>query len=181
MTVCSFGCRGVPDVSRNRPGRARIEPDMAAHQTSLHWPEYLIEAGALGTFMASAAAFAAVLYYPASPAAALVSNELMRRGFMGLAMGATAVAIIYSPWGQRSGAHMNPAVTLTFFRLGKVARRDLIGYILAQFAGAIVVSPGPLPLSAASSRTHRSTTSRRRRERRATRWRSWRRPRSRSC
>ena len=111
---------------------------MPAHPTSLHWPEYLIEAGALGTFMVSAAAFAAVLYYRASPVAALVSNELVRRGFMGLAMGATAVGIIYSPWGQRSGAHMNPAVTLTFFRLGKVARRDLIGYSLAQFAGAIV-------------------------------------------
>ena len=111
---------------------------MAAAPTSLHWPEYLIEAGALGTFMASAAAFAAVLYYPASPVAALVSNELVRRGLMGLAMGATAVLIIYSPWGQRSGAHMNPAVTLTFFRLGKVARPDLVGYVVAQFAGAIV-------------------------------------------
>jgi aquaporin Z len=29
-------------------------------------------------------------------------------------MGPTAVAIIYSSWGRRSGAHMNPAVTLTF-------------------------------------------------------------------
>ena len=57
---------------------------------------------------------------------------------MGLAMGSTAVAIIYSPWGQRSGAHMNPAVTLTFFRLGKVARPDFVGYITAQFTGAIV-------------------------------------------
>jgi aquaporin Z len=55
---------------------------------------------------------------------------------MGLAMGTTAVAIIYSPWGQRSGAHMNPAVTLTFFRLGKVRRLDLLGYVTAQFAGA---------------------------------------------
>ena len=116
----------------------RIEPDMAAQQTSLHWPEYLIEAGALATFMVSAAAFAAVLYYPASPAAVLISNEWVRRGFMGLAMGATAVLITYSPWGQRSGAHMNPAMTLTFFRLGKVAWSDLIGYIGAQFAGAIV-------------------------------------------
>ena len=53
-------------------------------------------------------------------------------------MGSTAVAIIYSPWGQRSGAHMNPAVTLTFFRLGKVARLDLVGYVGAQFLGAIV-------------------------------------------
>lgn len=56
---------------------------------------------------------------------------------MGLAMGATAVAIIYSPWGQRSGAHMNPAVTLTFFRLQRVERHDAVAYVLAQFAGGI--------------------------------------------
>jgi aquaporin Z len=56
---------------------------------------------------------------------------------MGLMMGLTAVAIIYSPWGQRSGAHMNPAVTLTFFRLGRVERQDFAGYVLAQFVGGI--------------------------------------------
>jgi len=52
-------------------------------------------------------------------------------------MGLTAIGIIYSPWGQRSGAHMNPAVTLTFFRLGKVERQDFVGYVLAQFIGGI--------------------------------------------
>jgi aquaporin Z len=56
---------------------------------------------------------------------------------MGLAMGVTAVGIIYSPWGQRSGAHMNPAVTLTFFRLGKVAPLDAAGYVIAQFVGGV--------------------------------------------
>ena len=104
---------------------------------SLHWPEYAIEAGAIGTFMVSAAVCAAVLYHPSSPMAAVVSNELVRRLFMGLAMGLTAVSIVYSPLGQRSGAHMNPAVTLTFYRLGKVARTDFLGYATAQFAGAI--------------------------------------------
>ena len=104
---------------------------------ALHWPEYLIEAGALGTFMISAAVFAAFLYYPASPAFTAIHYDIVRRGLMGLAMGLTAVLIIYSPWGQRSGAHMNPAVTLTFFRLGKVARPDLIGYVTAQFGGAV--------------------------------------------
>ena len=111
---------------------------MRTRPARLHWPEYLIEAGAIGTFMISAAAFAAVLYHPSSPAAAAIHNELLRRGLMGLAMGLTAVSIIYSPWGQRSGAHMNPAVTLTFFRLGKVQRPDLIGYITAQFSGAVL-------------------------------------------
>jgi aquaporin Z len=121
-----------------RQGQLRIEHGMPARSTSLHWPEYLIEGGAIGTFMVSAAVFAAVLYHPASPVSGSISSEIVRRAFMGAAMGATAMAIIYSPWGQRSGAHMNPAVTLTFFRLGKVKRQDLLGYITAQFAGAIV-------------------------------------------
>ncbi len=111
---------------------------MAMRTSSLHWPEYVIEAGAIGTFMVSAAVFAAVLYHPSSPVSGAMSHELVRRAFMGLAMASTAVTIIYSRWGQRSGAHMNPAVTLTFFRLGKVARPDFLGYITAQFTGAIV-------------------------------------------
>ena len=56
---------------------------------------------------------------------------------MGLAMGLTAIVNIYSPWGRRSGAHLNPAVTLGFFRLGKVHPRDVPGYLAAQFVGAI--------------------------------------------
>ena len=32
-----------------------------------HWPEYLIESWALGTFMLSAAGFTALLEHPASP------------------------------------------------------------------------------------------------------------------
>jgi aquaporin Z len=54
----------------------------------------------------------------------------------GLAMGATAVAIIYSPPGKRSGGHINPAVTLTFLALGKMKPRDAALYVVAQTAGA---------------------------------------------
>jgi len=50
-------------------------------------------------------------------------------------MGLTAGVLIYSPLGARSGAHMNPAVTLTFLRLGKIAPVDAAGYITAQFVG----------------------------------------------
>src|SRR6187200_941049 len=87
--------------------------------------------------MVSAALFATALYHPSSPIAAGISNEWVRRVLMGLAMGLTAVAIIYSPWGQRSGAHMNPAVTLTFLRLGKVTPWDAAFYIASQFIGGI--------------------------------------------
>jgi aquaporin Z len=104
-------------------------------KAQLHWPEYLIEAAGLGLFMISASTFGVLLEHPDSPLRPWLTDDLGRRALMGLAMGLTAVALIYSRWGQRSGAHFNPAVTLTFFRLGKVARRDLVGYIVAQFAG----------------------------------------------
>ena len=52
-------------------------------------------------------------------------------------MGSTAIAIIFSPLGKRSGAHFNPSVTWTFFRLGKIEAWDAAFYTLFQFAGGI--------------------------------------------
>ena len=100
--------------------------------------EYLIEAAGLALFMVSAGSCAVLLEHPASPVRHALSDPFGRRALMGLAMGLTAIGLIYSPWGQRSGAHLNPAVTLTFFRLGKVAPRDLVGYTAAQFVGGIL-------------------------------------------
>jgi aquaporin Z len=102
-----------------------------------HWPEYLIEAGGLGVFMISACTFGALLEHPASPVRQAIDDSFVRRILMGLAMALTAISIVYSPWGKRSGAHLNPALTLTFFRLGKVAKADAIFYITAQFIGGV--------------------------------------------
>jgi len=112
-----------------------LEPVAALQE---HWPEYLIEAWALGMFMISAGIFSTLLGFPGSPLQRLVPNEDLRRALVGVAMGLTAIGLIYSPWGQRSGAHMNPAVTLTFWRLGKVARWDAVFYILAQLIGGVL-------------------------------------------
>jgi aquaporin Z len=100
-----------------------------------HWPEYAIEACALGLFMVAAGAVSAAFEAPASPLHAALPDADFRRALIGIAIGLTAIALVHSPWGQRSGAHMNPAVTLTFWRLGKVARWDAIFYIAAQFIG----------------------------------------------
>jgi aquaporin Z len=102
-----------------------------------HWPEYLIEAAGLGTFMISACAFGVFLFHPESSAYAALGSDLVRRVVMGLAMGSTAVAIIYSPWGQRSGAHINPSTTLAFLRLGKLSATDAAFYVAAQFLGSV--------------------------------------------
>lgn len=103
-----------------------------------HWAEYLMEAGELAAFMVSACAFGVLLGHPSSPVVGTIPDPVLRRVFMGLAMGFTAIAIIRSPWGQRSGAHLNPATTLTFFFLGKVAARDAVLYVLFQFAGGVI-------------------------------------------
>jgi aquaporin Z len=102
-----------------------------------HWPEYLMEATGLGLFMMSAFTFGAIMEHPASIVHQAIPNPLLRRFLMGLAMGSTALCIIYSPWGKQSGAHINPSTTLTFFRLGKVTLRDTLFYIVFQFIGGL--------------------------------------------
>lgn len=103
-----------------------------------HWPEYLMEACELGIFMVSASLFTILLYHPSSPALEAIPNEFIRRILMGAAMGGTLVALVYSPWGKQSGAHMNPAFTLVFLHLRKVAPWDAAFYGIAQFAGGLV-------------------------------------------
>ncbi len=104
----------------------------------LHWPEYLMEASLLGAFMVSACVFGALYEFPRSPVHQAIMSGFLRRVLMGISMGLTAVAIIYSPWGKQSGAHINPSVTLTFLRLGKIRGWDALFYIASQFTGAAV-------------------------------------------
>lgn len=104
----------------------------------LHWPEYLMEGGESAAYLFSACVFATVLWHPASPIQRYVPGDVVRRMLMGLAMGATMMAIVVSPWGKQSGAHFNPAVTVTFFRLGKVTPWDALFYCISQLNGALV-------------------------------------------
>jgi aquaporin Z len=102
----------------------------------LRWREYAMEAALLAAFMVSAAGVTALLHYPGSPIRQALPHAALRRTLTGVAMGLTAAAIIYSPWGRRSGAHVNPSITLTYLRLRKVTPRDAAFYVAAQFLGA---------------------------------------------
>ncbi|EKQ66792.1 permease, glycerol uptake facilitator [Leptolyngbyaceae cyanobacterium JSC-12] len=103
-----------------------------------HYPEYLMEATGLGIFMMSASVITVILEHPASSIHQAFADPLLRRFMIGVGMGLTAIAIIYSPWGKQSGAHINPVVTFTFFRLDKVKPVDAFFYIVAQFSGGLV-------------------------------------------
>jgi aquaporin Z len=88
--------------------------------------------------MISACTFGTLLAHPESPVVQLIRYPTVLRVLMGLAMGSTSAALVYSRLGKRSGAHMNPSTTLTFLRLGKVQPLDAVFYIAAQFLGAIL-------------------------------------------
>src|SRR5262245_38016775 len=53
-----------------------------------------------------------------------------------VATGAALVAIILA-FGEISGAHFNPAVTLAVMLAGGIARREVPGYVSMQLMGAI--------------------------------------------
>ncbi len=96
-----------------------------------------MEAGEAGFYLFSACAVATLLWHPASPIQQYLPGDAVRRMLMGLAMGATIIAIVLSPWGKQSGAHFNPALTFTFYRLGKVAWWDAVFYCASQLSGAV--------------------------------------------
>ena len=102
-----------------------------------HWRHYVDEGAELATFMISACFFAVWLFDPVLPAPHLLPSSALRRLLMGISMGATAILIIRSPMGKRSGAHFNPAITLTYFRLGKIDKWDAGFYVVSQFIGGI--------------------------------------------
>lgn len=103
-----------------------------------NWKVYGMEAICLGLFMISASFFGTVLEYPGSAIREALPNDFIRLVLMGFAMGITATLINYSPMGKLSGAHMNPAVTFTFFRLDKIKLIDAIFYTAFQCVGGIL-------------------------------------------
>ncbi|MBU6120244.1 aquaporin [Hymenobacter siberiensis] len=99
----------------------------------------MVEAAGLVAFLVFSSVAAVVCHHPNSAVArALGPHEWVQRIGVGLIVGSLVAAMAYSPWGKRSGAHFNPAVTLGFWQLGHIRTADAIWYVVAQFAGALV-------------------------------------------
>jgi aquaporin Z len=113
---------------------------LSAHATpaeaiTTHWKEYLMEAAELCILMFSICA-SGTLIYSTSPLSTL--SHFSQSFLMGCVVAGVTFLIIRSPFGRRTGAHFNPALTLTYFFLGRIPRWDTIFYILSQFAGAVI-------------------------------------------
>ena len=106
--------------------------------TSQQWRAYLMEAFGLAGFVIIAGLLTIFLEHPALPVMQswLVKYSLLRRIPLGIIMGIYIMIIVFLT-GKKSGAHINPAVTLAFLSLKKIQKKDAILYIIIQFAGAI--------------------------------------------
>ena len=111
-------------------------PQICMWKLSLaHWPEYLCEAGLVAFFVLADCLITIAVKYPGSPVHSWFLDPLGQRVVIGLGLGTATLLLIKSPLGEASGAHMNPAITLTFFYLGKIRLVDLCFYIIAQVTG----------------------------------------------
>ena len=68
-----------------------------------------------------------------------VSGGVIGHAGVALTFGLVVAAMIYT-FGDVSGAHLNPAVSIGFAIAGRFPAKDLFGYITAQILGALTAS-----------------------------------------
>ena len=75
------------------------------------------------------------------PGAAMVAARTHAFGHIGVALAfGLAVTLVVASSGHLGGAHINPAVTIGFWSVGRFRSSDVIPYVAAQCAGAVLAS-----------------------------------------
>jgi aquaporin Z len=123
--------RDRPRLKGHPADRPAPQPKAAAY----HPIDWLCEL--VGTFFQLFVGFCVVaLLESASSPATVALPAWARLVLIGIAFGLLAAVVALSPVGRRSGAHLNPAVTLGFVLRGHTPVRDGVGYAAGQVAGA---------------------------------------------
>jgi aquaporin Z len=129
----TIGESAVPTPSAS----SKATPGTAA-RGGWHWTEWLCELAGTAILLFGGLSGLFLDFSPENPVASVIPSESVRLLFTGLILGATGILVTFSPLGRRSGAHLNPSVSVAFWRRGHMHVHDLVGYTLAQTAGAIV-------------------------------------------
>ncbi len=111
----------------------------------LPWQPFLAELVGTAALVLVGLSVVILMFGAGSPAPRLLPDAGVRRAVTGFLFGTVGALVALSPVGKESGAHVNPAVTLAFWLMGRIHARVAVGYLLAQLAGATL---GALPLLA---------------------------------
>ena len=103
-----------------------------------HLPEYLAEVAGTALMMLIGVGAIALMWADVSPMPGLIESPDLRRLLTGIMFAGGATLVVVSPLGQRSGGHLNPAVTMAFWMKGNIATVDAVFYVLAQICGALL-------------------------------------------
>jgi aquaporin Z len=102
-----------------------------------HWTEWCCEAAGTAILLLGGLSGLFLDFAPGSPITSVLPGQSLRLLLTGVILAATGLLVTVSPLGRRSGAHLNPSVTLAFWCRGHVHAHDLAGYVAAQVIGAL--------------------------------------------
>ncbi len=133
----------MPATGRSILGRPAASPAAARHGPwqpalgGIHLAEWLAELGGTAILVFGGLSAVCLDFGTGSPVAAVLPSTSARLLLTGALFAGTGALVTVSPLGRRSGAHLNPAVTLAFWLTGHVHPHDLLGYVASQCLGAI--------------------------------------------
>ena len=128
---------GGSDAVLGRSGRTRRdEAGPVPARAGWHWAQWWCEFAGTALLLLGGLSAVCLDFGASSPVAKVVPDHSARLLITGLLFAGSGSLVTVSPLGRLSGAHLNPCVTLAFWRRGHVHPHDLVGYIVAQFAGA---------------------------------------------
>ena len=116
-----------------------------SNSDTIPWPVFRAELVGTAVLVLVGLSVVILMFAAGSPIPGVLPSEGLRRLITGFLFGTTGALIALSPVGKRSGAHINPIVTLAFRLMGKLDLPTSLGYVAAQLAGAIL---GSVPLLA---------------------------------
>ena len=131
------GLRGTTDLSQ---GTARCGRNLAPCGFVFmrdHLPEYLSEFFGTAIMMVLGIGAIMLMWGDGSPMRAFEMPVGLRRLLTGILFAGAGTLVALSPLGQRSGGHLNPAVTWAFWRKRRVKLVDAVLYSVAQCLGAL--------------------------------------------
>jgi aquaporin Z len=103
----------------------------------LHLVEWGAEFAGTGILVVGGLSAVALDFGAGTPVTRWLPSPSLRLLVTGMLFAGTGSLVAVSPLGRRSGAHINPAVTLAFWLTRHMHPHDLAGYMVAQFLGAI--------------------------------------------
>jgi aquaporin Z len=128
----------VSACSRRRSTtRTTRSPSPRPAHAGFHWRTWGAEAAGTALMVLAILLAASLALGKGSPVAEALPGPGARFLVLGALVAPCVALIAVSPLGRLSGAHINPAVTLGFWALGRVGRHDLAGYIGAQLLGGL--------------------------------------------